>query len=187
MPNVLNQRMLKEIKGQLEKASDCVVIDFTAVSVADVSEMRARMRKSDMRMKVMKTSLARIAAKELGFEGADDLFKGTTAILYGGESIGSVAKAFEDFAKEKKEKAPKVRGAFLEKRKLEGAAVAALAKMPSRQQLLSELLGAITAPLSNIAGLMNTLMTDIRQRTQALHDKGGAAGGEAAAPEAAAQ
>jgi large subunit ribosomal protein L10 len=173
MPNVLNERMLREISAFLGDAHDCVVVDFTGQSVAQARSMRDKLRANQMHVRVLKTSLARLAARELGFEGGERLFDGTSAVVYGGDSVATVARLVRDVGKEQKT-GLKVRGGFLEKKAIGAAQVDQLASLPSREELLSQVLGTIIAPVSQMLGAVDALVSSVPGLTQALHDKGSA-------------
>jgi len=175
MPNILNQRMLKEIQGFLDDAHDCVVVDYTGQTVAQAEDMRTKLRQADIHVKVLKTSLARIAARELGFEGGDDVFAGTAAVVYGGDSVATVARLVRDVTKEQKH-GLRVRGGFLEKKSIGLDQVDLLASLPSREELLAQVAGTIASPMTAALGVINGLLTAIPGLTQALHDEGGASG-----------
>ncbi len=172
MPNVLNHRMLKEVETFLSEGNDCVVVDFTGMSVLDADSLRTKLQKNAVKMQVVKTSLARLAAKNLGYDGADKLFAGPSAMLWGGDGVASVARALVDASKGKKAPAiPAVRGALLDKKVVGAQQVDVLAKLPTRKELLGQVLGTIIAPLSNAAGLFESLLAAVPGLTQALHDK----------------
>jgi large subunit ribosomal protein L10 len=173
MPNRLNERMLREIQSFLGGAEDCVVVDFTGQTVAQARNMRVKLRGNRMHVRVLKTSLARLAARELGFEGGDRLFEGTSAVVYGGDSVATVARIVREVGKEQKT-GLKVRGGFLEKKAIGAAQVDQLASLPSREELLSQVLGTIIAPVSGWLGAVNALLSAVPGLTQALHDKSGA-------------
>lgn len=183
MPNVLNQRMLSEIEGFLKESEDCVVVDFTGLSVSAAEEMRNQLRDANMHMHVVKTSLVRLAARNLGFEGTDELFQGSSAMVYGGESVAEVARSVKEFAKGKK--SPTVRGGLLDKVAIGPDQVEALANLPSREQLLSQVIATIIAPMTGSLGAINALLASVPGLTKALEEKGGAGLGEAAAAPAA--
>lgn len=169
MPNVLNKRMVSEIEGFLKEANDFVVIDFTGMKPLATEEVRRRLRGQRIRMKVIKGSLARIAAKNCGVAQGDALFGGASALVYGGESIADVARIVRDLTKEKK--LPKVKGGVVEKRAVGPAQVTELANLPTRTELLSQVLGTIIAPLTGLLGDVNTLLTGVPSLTKALEDK----------------
>lgn len=169
MPNILNQRMIREIEGFLGEASDSVVIDFEGMSVADAEQLRRQLREAHIRMRVLKTSLARRAAKELGFDGAEEILVGPTAICWGGESVADVARVVRDFAKARP--SPKVKGGFLEKKKIGPEQVEALASLPSRKELLAQVLGTIVAPMTQTLGAIEALLSSPARLAKALEDK----------------
>lgn len=175
MPNIVNTRMLEEIEGFFKDAEDCVVVDFTGMPVAVAERIRTTFRASDIKMRVIKTSLARIAAKNLGYENADNVLDGATAVVYGGESIAQVAKAVKDVVKATKH--PVIRGGLLEKKVLDARAVDQLASLPSREELLAQVLGTIIAPVTQSLGAIQSLLASVPGLTQALEEKLGSGDG----------
>lgn len=169
MPNVLNHKMLTEIETFLKDSEDCVVVDFTGMSVSNAEEMRNQLRERDMKMRVLKTSLARLAARNLSFEGTDELFAGSSAIVYGGESVAEVARSVKEYAKGKK--APRVRGGLLEKRAIGPIEVEMLASLPPRQQLLGQVLATLIAPMTGLLGAATSLLSAVPSLTKALEEK----------------
>lgn len=174
MPNVLNERMLSEIESFLNEAGECVVVDFTRMTVDDAEDIRVRLRKEKIEMRVVKTSLARLAARRLGYEGADEVFNGPSAMIYGGESVAQVARVVRDIHKEKK--TPVVRGGLLDKKALDPDGVQQLANLPSREELLAQVIGTIIAPVSGTIGAIEALMAAIPGLTQAWEEKLGGGG-----------
>jgi len=172
MPNALNLKMLTEIEDFLKESEDCVVVDFTGMPVSEAEQMRNRLRDNDMKMRVLKTSLARIAARKLGLEDADQVFSGSSAIVYGGESVAAVAKSIKEFAKGKK--APKVRGGLLERRAIGPTDVEVLANLPPRKELLGQVLATIIAPMTGVVGAAQALLSSVPSLTKALEEKTGA-------------
>lgn len=169
MPNIVNTRMLTEIEAYLDEAEDCVVVDFTGMPVAMAEQVRTALRQSDMKMRVVKTSLARIAARNKGYEGADDVFTGSAAMIYGGDSVATVARKVKDFAKGKK--SPTVRGGLLEKKVISAAEVDALASLPTREELLAQVLGTIIAPMTHSLGAIQSLLASVPGLTKAWEEK----------------
>lgn len=169
MPNLLNQRMLSEIESFLTASRDCVVIDITGTAPAKAEAMRSTFRKNSMRMKVVKTSLARLAAKKLGYDAVDGVLAGPTAIIFGGESVADVARIVREMTKGKNP--VKVRGGLLDRKPIKAEQVTQLANLPTRPELLAQLLATLIAPMSGVASAVNSMMTAIPQLTKALEDK----------------
>lgn len=171
MPNLLNKRMVGEIEGFLKEAQDFIVVDFTGMSPQTTEEVRKRFRGNRIRMRVVKASLARIAAKNVGYGQSEKIFDGTSAVVYGGESIADVARAVRDLAKEKKLHA--VKGVVVENKALDASQVLALAALPTRHELLGQLLGTIIAPLTGVLGGVDALLTATPGLTAAWEKKAG--------------
>lgn len=174
MPNIVNTRMLTEIEAYLDEAEDCVVVDFTGMPVAMAEQVRTALRQSDMKMRVVKTSLARIAARNKGYEGADDVFTGSAAMIYGGDSVATVARTVRDLTRGKKQAV--IRGGLLEKKAVGAAEVDQLASLPTRDELLAQVLGTIIAPMTQSLGAINSLLSAVPGLSKALEEKLG--GGE---------
>ncbi|MFG0319338.1 MAG: 50S ribosomal protein L10, partial [Planctomycetota bacterium JB042] len=118
--------------------------------------------------------LARIAAKNLGYEGAEEVLAGPTAICYGGDSVATVARKVRDFAKGKP--SPKVRGGLLDKKAIGIDQVDTLANLPTREELLAQVIGTIIAPATQTLGAIDALLTAIPGLTKALEEKIGEGG-----------
>lgn len=177
MPNVLNQRMLTEIEAFFTEAEDCVIVNFEGMSVDDAEEMRNQLRDGEIKMRVIKSSIARIAAKNLGYDEADELLSGPTAICFGGDSVATVARKVKDYSKGKQ--APKVRGGLLDKQVIGVEQVETLAKLPPRDELLAQVIGTIIAPATLSLGAMEALLAAPAGLAKALEEKISEGGGEA--------
>ncbi len=169
MPNVLNQRMLTEIESFFSEAENCVVLNFEGMNVFDAESMRNQLREIQMSMRVLKTSLARLAAEKLGYEDADLLFSGPSAIVYGGDSVATVARKVKDISKGKK--APTVRGGLLDKKVISAQQVDVLASLPTRDELLAQVIGTIIAPMTHSLGAMQSLLASVPGLTKAWEEK----------------
>jgi len=168
--------MLAEIESFMSEGEDCVLVDFEGMSVEDAQDMRNLLRESDISMRVLKTSLARLAAKSAGVEGAEAVLSGPTAMCFGGDSVATVARTVRDFSKGRD--APKFRGGFLEKEVIGIAEVEQLANLPSREELLAQVIGTIIAPATQSLGAMTSLLTAVPGLTKALEEKQEKDGGE---------
>jgi large subunit ribosomal protein L10 len=167
--------MSKYVKGlvqkQLEQAfsgvNEFVVVSIKGINGIDNNVMRGTLRQKNIRLSVVKNTLARNAYKTMGLKVGDGLFSGPCAIVYGGDSIVDVANQVLTLAKKLKEL--EVKGAFLDGQVLDAKGTVAVSKMPSRAELQGRIVraamspgakvaGAIAAPASNIAGAIKTLI-----------------------------
>ncbi len=157
MPNPRKVEFVKEIAADLTAADVYYFVDYRGLTFAEATELRKRLRAADANLKVVKNTLAKIAATQAGVEGLDELLEGPTAIVYCHGDPVRAAKVVQDFIKEKKKAA--IRGGKLQRQVLQASEVEALASLPSKEQLIAQLVGTIAAPLT---GLVRVLSGPIR-------------------------
>lgn len=157
--------VVEEMKEKLQSAQGAVFVGFSGLSVADVTKLRRKFREGGVEYKVVKNTLTRIAADELGFNDLDAVLEGPTAIAYYAEDTVAPAKILKDFIKETKTEALTVKAGIADGQVIDAAAVEALASLPSREELLAKLVGSMQAPIS---GLVNVLQGNIRNMVYVL-------------------
>ncbi len=157
--------VVAEMKEKLESAQGAVLVGFTGLTVADVTKLRRKFREGGVEYKVIKNTLTRIAADELGYDGLDSHLEGPTALAYSAEDAVAPAKILKAFIKETKTEALTVKAGLVDGQVIDAAAVNALADLPSREELIAKLLGSMQAPVS---GLVNVLQGNIRNVVYAL-------------------
>jgi large subunit ribosomal protein L10 len=153
MPRPDKIEAVKEIAGDLKTCDVYYFVDYRGLTYAESAELRARLVKVDARFKVVKNTLAKIAAAEAGVQGLDELLQGPTAIVYCKGDPVKVAKVIQDFIREKKKGV--VRGGKLERTMLAGGDVEKLATLPGREQLIAQLVGTLAAPLRGLVTVLN--------------------------------
>lgn len=153
MPKPGKVAAVKEITADLTSTDVYYFVDYRGLTFAEATELRARLSKAGASFKVVKNTLAKIAAADAGIEGIDDLLKGPTAIAYCHGDPVQVAKTIQDFIREKKKAA--VRGGKLQRSLLTATDVEKLSALPGREQLIAQLVGTIAAPLSGLANVLN--------------------------------
>jgi large subunit ribosomal protein L10 len=158
MPKQNKIDAVAEITADLKAADIYYFVDYRGLTFAEATELRKRLRKVDTDLRVVKNTLGKIAAKNAGVDGLDELLAGPTAIAYVHGDPAKAAKTIQDFIREKK-KAPMIRGGKLQRSMLSSTDIDAIASLPSREQLIAQVVGAIASPL---AGLANVLVGPIR-------------------------
>jgi large subunit ribosomal protein L10 len=199
-PRPAKVAVVDEVRERLSSANAALLTEYRGLSVGELARLRRSLREAGGDYKIYKNTLVRFAIRDLGLEGLEALLVGPTAIAFVETDAASVAKALRDFARTNPNLV--VKGGVLGAKVLTAADAGALAELPSRDQLLAQLAGAIAAPLQTFAGLLQALPRNLAYGLQALIDKQGgvpevvedvapepepeAAAPEAAAPEAAA-
>ena len=149
----VKQERVSDLRKKMEKAVTAIVAEPKSIDVATATAMRKKMRSQAVEFKVVKNTLARIAAKGTSLEAVIDLFEGPTAIVFSYTDAVVPAKVVADFQKEKPDKL-QVRGAVVEGKKIDAKGVEALSKMPGLPEARGMVLSAIAAPASRLASML---------------------------------
>ncbi|BAQ30551.1 50S ribosomal protein L10 [Bifidobacterium scardovii] len=153
---------------QFRNADAVYLTEYRGLTVPQVSELREKLGR-DTSYTVAKNTLARIAAKEAGIEGLDDLLKGPTAITFVKGDFIEAAKTLRDFAKTNK--ALVISGGYADGTVYDGESAAKLADMMSRPQLLAKFAGDVKATTAKAAYLFTALPTKAVRTIDALREK----------------
>jgi large subunit ribosomal protein L10 len=153
MPRPDKVAAVKEITADLKATDIYYFLDYRGLTFSEATELRARLAKAGASLRVVKNTLAKIAAVDAGVEGLSELLQGPTAIAYCHGDPVRVAKTLQDFIKEKKKAA--IRGGKLQRSMLTASDVETLAALPGREQLIAQLVGAIASPLAGLANVLN--------------------------------
>jgi large subunit ribosomal protein L10 len=157
MPTPRKVEMLAEIKDRMERASIAISADYRGLSVAQITELRRALRPADVEVKVVKNTLASMAAEQAGRPEMAELLQGPTALAIGfGDPIAPV-KALAEHLRAKRLQLT-IHGGWLEGKVLSPGEVESLATMPSREQLIAQVVGKLQSPLYNLAGLLQASM-----------------------------
>ena len=151
MDRAQKREMVAELNTVFSETACIVVTHYSGLNVAEISDLRRRMRDAGANFKVTKNRLTKIALKGTQYSQIDDLFKGPTAIAYADDPV-TPAKVVADFAKGN-ENLVVVGGAMGETR-LDADGVQALAKLPSLDELRGKLIGLLQAPATKVAGVL---------------------------------
>ena len=148
---IINQKKeeVANLAAKMKEAKIILLTDYRGINVADVTELRSELRKSDSEYKVIKNNIIRRALAENGIEGLDDLLEGPTAVIMNNEDYLEAAKAIYNYSKDND--FYKIKGGVIEGKVMTAEEIITLAKLPSRETLLSMLAGALLANISKFA------------------------------------
>lgn len=185
MANVeLKQPIVQEISETLKDATAVVLVDHRGLTVAEDTELRKELREAGVSYKVYKNTLMKLAFKGTEFEELSDALQGPSAIAVSKDDATAPARILAKFAK----KAPnlELKVGMVEGTKYDVAGLEQLADIPSRDVLISRLLGSIQAPIANLARVLNQIAEagGGEAAADAASDDQGAAEAEAPAAEA---
>ncbi|ADG04920.1 50S ribosomal protein L10 [Kyrpidia spormannii] len=140
---------VEEITAKLRDARAAIITDYRGLNVAEMTELRKRLREAGVEFKVVKNTLTRRATAAVQVQDLDQHLTGPTAIAFGFDDVVVPAKILSEFAKD--HKALEIKGGLIEGKAVDAAGVDALAKLPPREGLLSMLLSVMQAPMRNLA------------------------------------
>ena len=143
---------IETLKGVFADSGAVVVTHYLGLTVAEMTDLRGRLRKEGATLKVVKNRLAQKALDGAGGEGGYALFKGPVAIAYGSDPV-SAAKVVVQYAKDN-EKFSVIGGLLDQSTVLDENAVRALATLPSLDQIRAKLIGLLQAPATKVAGVL---------------------------------
>jgi large subunit ribosomal protein L10 len=172
MPTEAKHVAVSELVELLARAETAIVSDHRGLSVADLHRVRTELRGKDISYRVVKNRLARIAAEQAGRPELVPLLSGPSALAVGGSDETALAKGLLDATRPFK---VEIRGAALNGRTVDPAAVTALAALPSRDVLLAQLAGGMVSPLSTMAGLLAAPLRNLGYGLVQLRDQRAAA------------
>ena len=182
-PNPDKAAVVAEVREKLEASDGALLTEYRGMDVPALAALRKELRAAGGEYKIYKNTLVRIAAREHDLD-LDDLLTGPTAVAFvnakedgSAGDAAAVAKALKEFAKSNENLV--LKGGVLDGAVLSADDIKALAELPSRDVLLSQIAGLLQAPLADFVGLLDAVPRDFSYALQALIDKGGA--GEAGA------
>lgn len=160
---------LAELRDKMGRAQAMVLTSYNGLTVAEISELRNRLRESRVEFRVVKNTLARLVAKELGLDGLSPHLEGPTAIAFGLDDPVAPAKGIADFVRDQKKM--EIKAGVLEGRIIGVDTVQALAELPPKQELLAKVLGAVQSPLVGLASVLNAPLRGFVTALAALRDR----------------
>ncbi len=161
--------VVEEIRQKLADSQAVFITEYRGLTVSQLATVRNALRPADAQLAVYKNTLAKLAVREAGLDGLDDLLVGPTALTFVQGDVAGAAKALRDSSRTLP--ALVVKGGVLGEATLTEADVLTLADLPSREELLAKFAGALQAPLVKTAGLLQALPRNFAYGLNALIEK----------------
>ncbi|MBQ9108682.1 MAG: 50S ribosomal protein L10 [Oscillospiraceae bacterium] len=160
MPSVmvLNQKkeVVETLKEKLSSSVAGVVVDYKGITVEDDTKLRRELREAGVEYSVVKNTLLRFAAKEVGYGELENVLEGTTALAVSMEDPVAAARILTKFADDSKGKFV-VKAGFVDGGVIDAAKVNELGKLPGKEQLLSMLCSALQGNIRGLAVALNAI------------------------------
>lgn len=164
-------QLTDEIAESVGNAATIYLTDFTGLDVAEMGELRGRLRDSGASLRIVKNTLTIRALDGLDLPDLKEHLTGPTGLVLAGEDSAAPAKVMRDFAREHGER-PVVKVGIVDRRKVAADEIKLLADLPSRDVLLGSIAGALTASVAGIVGSLNAVIRDIALLAEEVARKG---------------
>lgn len=163
------EQLIEEYTEQLKESKGIILADYRGLTMANMTAIRQTLRPIGARSHVVKNRLLALALEELGLSVPDEWLAGPTAVGFCFEDVPAVAKALRDAAREYE--AFQIKGGLVGSSVLTADEVSAIADLPPLEVLLAQVLGTISAPAGQIAGVVASSIRQILNVVQAYIDK----------------
>ena len=151
----LKKPIVEEISASIKDAQSVVLVDYRGLTVEQDTELRKQLREAGITYKVYKNTMMNFAFKGTDFESLIPYLEGPSAVAISTEDATAPARVLCKFAKTAN--ALEVKGGVVEGVAYDGKGIENISKIPSREELLSKLLGSLQSPIANFARVMNQL------------------------------
>ena len=158
-----------DLTARLKASSTAVLADYRGMTVGQMRDLRTKLRGGGIEMVVVKNTLARRAAVAAGYEPLTAELVGPIAMLFAVDDVSAPARILNDYIRANRKMV--IKGGLLEGQVIKADAVTELADLPSREVLLSRLLGAMQAPLGNLASVLQAPLTKFARTLDAVRSQ----------------
>ena len=163
------EALVAEFAEKLKEAKAAFLADYRGLDVDQANDLRNKLREAGVEYRVVKNTLLRLAAKDTGAACFDEYLSGPTAIAVANEDPVAPAKALVEFAK--KNEAFELKVGMLDGKLLAVADIKALAELPPRDILLSQVVAAVEAPFAELVGSLDGFFRELVGSIDALEEK----------------
>jgi large subunit ribosomal protein L10 len=169
MPNTKNIDQVEQLTDKLSKAKAIYFTEYHGLNVEDITELRREFNKNDVEFKVAKNTLIKLAAENNKLDALSSYLSGSTAIALSYEDPTSPARVLKQF--KKNHDLPEIKGILFDGEILEGKEFKRIADLPTKNQLLAMLVGALSSPMTKLALTLKASMTDLGNALNNLKDR----------------
>jgi large subunit ribosomal protein L10 len=152
---------IAEIAEQIQESEAVFAIDYRGITVAQVAELRGKLRESDATFRVVKNTLTERAAAHADAEALKVLLAGPTALTFVRGDAAAAAKAIADFQRSTGGELLPFKGGLMNGDALDAAQITAISKLPTRQVLYGQLVGIVASPITGLARSLNGLVSGL--------------------------
>jgi large subunit ribosomal protein L10 len=152
---------IAEIADQIKESDAVFAVDYRGISVAQIGELRGKLRDADATFRVVKNTLTERAADQSDAEALKALLEGPTALTFVRGDAAAAAKAIADYQRVTGGELLAFKGGLMNGDTLDAAQITAISKLPSREVLYGQLVGVVAAPITGLARGLNALLSGV--------------------------
>ena len=158
---ILNRKKqeVKKLADEFKETLVGVLVSYSGINVSQDTSLRKSLRESNVNYHVIKNNIIRRALSEANISGLDDVLTGSTAVAISKTSYSDASRILCDFAKDND--FYKIKGGFIEGKVIESSEVKALAKLPTREELIAQVLRGFNSPISGLACVLSGLQRSL--------------------------
>lgn len=150
------ERVVDQLKDKLIRVKVLFLTDFTGLNVGEITELRRNFREKSVEYNVAKNSLIRLAIQKTDLEGVSEYLEGPTGLVFGYDEPTAAAKVLYDF--QKKTEKPKIKAFWMEGKLFGEDELKRLARLPSRTELLGQILMSLNSPVTNLVSTLQGVL-----------------------------
>jgi large subunit ribosomal protein L10 len=176
MATAQKEAIVSDLREFVAQTKGAILTDYRGLTVAEVTNLRRRLRPLDAEYHIVKNTLFRIALGDSNSPALDELLSGPTAIIFARGDVVAPTKAMLDFLRELRKPEIKVKGGWIDGKVYDPSQVTALSKLPPKEQVIAQLVGTLNAPLSEFVGTLDGIIGEFVRTIQAISDQKAAEG-----------
>lgn len=158
-----------ELAEAFKSANVGVLVNYSGITVEEDTKLRKQLREAGCQYKVIKNTLLHRAFEQASIEGMDEFLNGTTAIAYSDTGYTEAPKILSDYAKDHENF--QIKSGFIDGGTVDASSISALAKLPSKEVLIAQVLGGFNAPIQGFANVLNGTMRGLVIALNAIAEK----------------
>lgn len=174
MPSAAKTDLKQEYATLLKSRPNFIVTHYQGLNVLQISNLRKKLKDAGASYRVVKNNVFSIALKESGTAADfpfDTTLKGPNAIAFAGSDVPTIAKVLRDFSKENEKL--KITAGVMEATYFDAKGVAAIADLPSREQILAQLAAMLNSPATKIAGTLSNVIASLARGIKSVAEQNG--------------
>lgn len=153
------KQTVSELAQKLERSTIVITTNYIGLTVAEMTELRRKLRQEEIEYRVIKNTLARFAAEQVGKEKLNSIIEGPTAIAFGYGDETAPAKALLDYIRSAKSEL-KINGGLMKEQVLSASEVTTLATLPPKEVLIAKLLSGMQGSIFALVNVLNASLAD---------------------------